>query len=97
MFKNVLLGVYTLLLVLTLIALASDRLAWVSAGEHNNGEHTQVLQKAIEMHKPEVLKMGEIEILHIPTSKMSGRNWSVNHAFYMYEDGTLKRIDFKSK
>ena len=97
MFKNILLGVYTLLLVLSLIALATDRLAWVSEGEDNNGERIELLGKAIEMHRPEVLEMGEIQILHVPISKLSGRHYSVNHEFYIYEDGTLKSIDFKSK
>ena len=91
MLKNVLLGLYTLILALTIVALATDRLAWVSVEERNSGNTEEILKKAIEMHKPEVLEMGDIKILHVPTSKMSGRNWSVNHAFFIYDEGKLQR------
>lgn len=97
MAKNIFLGIYTLIFGLALIALASGRLAWVSTEELRNNSPEEILQKAIEMHKPEVLEMGKVEILHVPTSKISGRNWSVNHAFYIFEDGTLKRIGFNAK
>lgn len=97
MLKNVLIGVYTLLFVLTIAAFATNRLAWLPPEQRNNSNPEEILHKAIEMHKPEVLKMGDINILHVPTSKMSGRNWSVNHAFYVYEEGQLKRIDLTSK
>ena len=87
MLKNVLLGVYTLLLVLSIVALATDRLVWVSEDEHNLhiGEPIDTLQKAIEMHKPEVLKMGDAEILHVPTSSMRGHSWSIDNKFYIYD------------
>ena len=94
MVKNVALGCYTLLLVAMLVAFASGRLVWLSDAEQKYGQAEDVLQKAIEMHKPEVLQMAEIQILHVPTSKMTGRNWSVNHEFYIYDEGTLKRVQY---
>lgn len=97
MVKNFIIGAYTLLLVLAVIALASGRMAMMSVEDREIEKSTEILQQAIEMHKPEILRMGEREILHIPTSKISGKNWSVNHAFYIYKDGTLKRIDFNNK
>ena len=90
MFKNILIGVYTLLLVLVIIAIATDRLVWVS-------EDIDTLQKAIEMHKPEVLKMDGNEILYVPTSSMRGSSWKVDNKFYIYDEGELKRIDLPSK
>jgi hypothetical protein len=56
-----------------------------------------ILERAIEMHRPDVLQMGEQQILHVPTSKLSGSSYSVNHEFYIYENGSLKHIDFSEE
>ena len=93
MLKNVFLGIYTLLLVIMILAFVTNRLAWVCPDERSTNEPMEILQQAIDMHKPEVLKVGETEILYVPTSKLRGKNWSVKPTFYTYEEGKLKRID----
>ena len=96
MVKNIILAFYTILLIVAVTVYASGRLAWVPEDERFISDEDR-LKKAIEMHKPEILQMGDVPILHVPTSKMTGQNWSVNHAFYVYEEGVLKRIDLNSK
>jgi len=93
--KNILIALLAVIVAVFITLIVSERLQWIP--QNNLGRETPevVLAKAIEMHRPEVLKIGDQELLHIPTSKMSGKNWSVNNAFYILENGTLKKVDLK--
>ncbi len=94
MVKNLILGAYTLLLVLAFIAFATHRLTWADAHDERAVE---TLERAIEMHRPEVLDMGDMKILHIPTSKMKGTSYSVSHKFFINDNGVLKPVDLTGK
>ena len=95
MIKNAMIAIMAVFIAVILTLLFSGRLRWISEEDLTRGNPETILQKAIEMHKPDVLKIGDQDILHVPTSKLSGKNWSVSHEFYIYESGSLKHIDFK--
>lgn len=99
MAKNAVLGVYTIIIFVLVVLIAAGKLRWEPEAEADADmeDRMAVLERAIEMHRPEVLQMGDQEILHVPTSKLSGNSWSVNHEFYTYEDGSLKHIDFSTQ
>lgn len=94
--KNVFIVLLVLIIVVFVTLVFSGRLAWVSEDDLAMGNPEDILERAIEMHRPDVLKMGDQELLHVPTSRLSGRNWSVSHKFYVFEDGALKHVDFGS-
>lgn len=74
----------------------SGRLEWVCGADVLRGSPEDILERGIEMHRPEVLVMGDQELLHVPVGNLSGRNWKVRHEFYVFEDGALKLVDFGS-
>jgi hypothetical protein len=98
MAKNIVLMIYTLVVLVGLVLLVSGKLRWASEEEADEmPERVAMLGQAIEMHRPQVLEVGDQQILHVPTSKLVGSHWSVSHEFYIYADGTLKRIDFSQQ
>lgn len=71
------------------------RFKWVSQEDLASGNPEVILEKAIKMHRPNVMKVGDQELMYIPTAQLSGKNWSVNYAFYIFEAGALKKLDLK--
>ena len=57
-------------------------------------ESTETLERAIEMHRPQILKVGDTELLCVPNTRMQGRNWHVDYKFYRYEDGVLRNVPY---
>jgi len=55
---------------------------------------TITLERAIEMHKPQILKIGDAELLCVPNTRMQGYNWQVEYKFYVYEDGVLRSVPY---
>ncbi|MHC4741275.1 MAG: hypothetical protein ACYS8Z_05160 [Planctomycetota bacterium] len=93
MTKNILITACLLLIAVFVTLLVSGRLRWVSHDDLAGESPHRLLEKAIELHRPDVLKIGDEELLYITISKLSGKNYSITHEFFTFENGTLKRVD----
>ena len=87
MVKNFLIFVLVLIITCFITLVVSGRLQWVSQEDMINGAPEVVLEKALEIHRPYVLKVGDQEILCLPHAEMSGKNWHVTHRLYLLENG----------
>ena len=96
MVKNVIIVLLALIVCVFVTLVFSGRLEWVCGVDVLRGSPEDILERGIEMHRPEVLQMGDQVLLHVPTGSLSGRNWRVGHEFYVFEDGALKHVDFGS-
>ncbi|MBN1974898.1 MAG: hypothetical protein JW787_14755 [Sedimentisphaerales bacterium] len=92
MVRNTVITILVVFAAVIITLLFSGRLKWMTNEDLISRNPETILQKAIEMHKPEILKIGDQDILHVPIGKLSGKSWAVNHEFYIYENGSLKKI-----
>lgn len=93
MFKNVLLAIFGAALLVVATLVVSKRLVW----RERPGKWTETndaVEKLMRIHEPTILKMGDKELLHIPTSHFTNTNINVSHEFYVLENGKLQRLEF---
>jgi hypothetical protein len=80
------------LLVLTTL-MFSKKLVW-NEKPGKWVESNEALDKMMRIHEPTILKMGDKELLHIPTSHFTDNSINISHEFYMLENGKLQRLEF---
>jgi len=93
MVRNFLIFVLLLIITCIITLLFCGKLRWISQEDIARGTPEVVLEKAIEMHRPYVLKLGDKEFLCIPKANMSGKNWTVSHRLYLFEEGAMKPLN----
>ena len=97
MWKNILLVVSGAFLLVFLTLVWSGELGWRKGDEFLAKEGPSIaLERAIEMHRPQILEFGGVELLCVPHTQMQGYNWHVEYKFYIYEDGVLRNVNYKN-
>jgi hypothetical protein len=95
MWKNLALIAYTLIICVFGVLWLTDKITWT--GDNMKENTMQKLEKASEILKPQVLELKDVQLLCIPSYKVDGINYQFNYHFYVYENGTLKSIDYANK
>lgn len=89
MVKNFVAGFLIGALIVLVVLIAMGKLVW------NDSLNSDPLEKAIEMHTPKVIEIGNTELLWLPNTQQLGNKISIDYKFYVYENGQLKEAKLK--
>ena len=99
MWKNVLLLVYTGLLVIFVILLSSGKLGWIKSGQLDLPDRVAVsdLERAVQFSQPQLFEIGDKKLICAPYIKVHGEDYSIKYNFFEYVEGKLKAVEYSNR
>jgi hypothetical protein len=81
------------MLAVLITLIVSGSLIW-KPEEYKMAKHQEALERAINMHQPQILEIGDKELLCLPVTHQRGNSISVDYKFFVYEEGKLKQLNY---
>jgi hypothetical protein len=98
MWKNIALIAFSVIICVFGVLWLADKIGWKSdTTPENPMPFEQKIEKVSSILKPQVLEMKNVQLLCIPSYHGDGTNYNFNYKFFVYENGSLKSVDYANK
>ncbi len=99
MWKNTLLGVYTIIAVILVTLMFLGKIGWVKPTAPTASERDILgdVEKGVQLSQPQLFKIGDNQLICKPYISIQGDSYKVTYNFYEYVDGKLMAVEYANK